>query len=832
MNMKNFPFQKALHKTMSIALLASLAVPGAASAAGVGELSRSTTDKLDQKRYVAAGDRAYVIGSTAGGFEPMGWHIRGEMGGVWAHPIKLLDGYWFGLNGQWLPAATRYTTDTGFVKMEYPEVNGLKVTRTEFAPEGMSVVLIGLTLQPSKTFSKTSVKLTMDVRSELMPAYPWGWSKPENAKQFNGKDEAAYDAKSGVLTFKETGKDWYAKVGAKQLPAEGKTGEDFWGPVTEKEGYLEYGNGTGGRLDWNVTFTDQQAKTIWFAVAGSNLSETDASKTLQEALKHPQKLLQDKIKNRKALLGKSVVNLPDQLLEDAFNWGKLNMADLRRTVENAQIRDTREGTAYPEVIATVPKLTGIGAGFPDYPWYFGTDGAYTAYPLVVSGQFDTAMEHLRTIRDVSKIVNGDTGKVIHELMTDGSVYYGTNQSKGNTNETAQFATAVDLIWKWTGDNAFRDEMYDFVKAGMRYVMSQLDQDKDGWPEGLGMVERDGMGMEKLDVTVYTMQAMQALERMAEGKGDLPTAAWAKETAQTMKNRFELAWWMEGQSVYADSLCNDGDQVSADRTQREGLTNVCTQPDQQLQQRHWITATPMETGLASAEHAHAALDQLESETFTGPTGLYHTGMSGGPQGKGELKVWSLPNSVMAAGEANYGRLGENQALKYMKTIASEIDVEMPGALTEILPSPEYDPFVDFRDRAMFMQAWSSYGVQWPVIHNMLGIVPDAPAKQITVIPHVPASWPDLSVDQLQVGTSLIRAAASHEGDTYTTEVALPSDWKLTIGHILPHNAKVASVTLNGKAIPNYQVTDTAKGREVHLPVQNTKSATLVVTTAAN
>jgi hypothetical protein len=27
-----------------------------------------------------------------GTFPPLGWHTKGEMGGVWMHPIKLLDG--------------------------------------------------------------------------------------------------------------------------------------------------------------------------------------------------------------------------------------------------------------------------------------------------------------------------------------------------------------------------------------------------------------------------------------------------------------------------------------------------------------------------------------------------------------------------------------------------------------------------------------------------------------------------------------------------------------------------------------------------------------------
>src|SRR5215218_3724332 len=71
---------------------------------------RSAATDLESKRYVAAGDRAYVIGSEDGRFPPMGWHIRGEMGGVWAHPIKLLDGYWFALDGQWIPQASKFTT--------------------------------------------------------------------------------------------------------------------------------------------------------------------------------------------------------------------------------------------------------------------------------------------------------------------------------------------------------------------------------------------------------------------------------------------------------------------------------------------------------------------------------------------------------------------------------------------------------------------------------------------------------------------------------------------------------------------------------------------------
>ena len=786
-------------------------------------------DKLAQKRYVAAGDRAYVIGSEDGRFPPMGWHIRGEMGGVWAHPIKLLDGYWFALNDKWIPQASRFTTGAGYVQMQFPQTDGLNVTRTEFSPDGSPVVLVGLTLQNPDSTSK-SVNLTMDARSEIMAAYPWGWTTP-NAKEFNRPDEGSYNRSTGTLTFKEAKKPWYAALRASVVPNQGIVNSASWGPVTEDEraGYLENGNGTGGSLRWKLSVGGGQEKTLWVAVAGSHTSQSEATGALSGALNDPDSLLSQKVNSRLALLNKTKVDLPDeeQQLQDAFDWGKLNMADLTRTVKDMKVRDVDEGRAYPPAQGTISSATGIGAGFPDYPWYFGTDGAYTAYPLLVSGQWDTIEKHLRTIRDVSRIVNGSTGKVVHEVVTDGSVYWGANDDPGNTNETAQFATAVEQTWRWTGDNGFRDQMYPFIVDGMRYITSKgcpvgdpelnqspegtCDNDEDGWPEGYGMVERTGMGEEKLDNTAYTWRALRALEAMARSKGDFATMTWAAGKADRMEANFDAAWWMANMNLYADSLEN---------------------PDnKQLQQKHWINATPMEVLLAPQNRATAALNTLESSTFTGSCGLFHTGVGGGPTGAGELKCWTLPTSVMAVAEANYGRLGDKQAPFYMKSIANQLDLEMPGALPEISPSPEYDPFVDFRERAMFMQAWSSYGIQWPVIHHFLGIRPNVPAGSLSVVPDVPDDWPGLSVKNLQVGGGTVAASASHEGNSYTTKVETSVAGELTIGHTLPADAVVQSVTLDGEqvAVEDYDVVDTTRGREVRIETSTGGPHELVVTT---
>jgi hypothetical protein len=66
--------------------LALVAAPAAARAPML-----SVSQRLDDRRYVAAGTRAYVLGTEDGGFPAMGFHTRGEMGGIWTPPLKLLD---------------------------------------------------------------------------------------------------------------------------------------------------------------------------------------------------------------------------------------------------------------------------------------------------------------------------------------------------------------------------------------------------------------------------------------------------------------------------------------------------------------------------------------------------------------------------------------------------------------------------------------------------------------------------------------------------------------------------------------------------------------------
>jgi hypothetical protein len=145
--------------------------PPASADAGRGGLSEQS--RLADRRFVAIGDRAYEVGAEDARYPATGWHIRGEMGGFWSPPIKLLDGLWFAVDGQWL-SASRFTSGRGFVTMDLAGPGGLQVRRTDVVPDGARATLVGLTFSgPARR-----LELSVDAHSELLSAYPWGWTTP------------------------------------------------------------------------------------------------------------------------------------------------------------------------------------------------------------------------------------------------------------------------------------------------------------------------------------------------------------------------------------------------------------------------------------------------------------------------------------------------------------------------------------------------------------------------------------------------------------------------------------------------------------------------------
>ncbi|HZC39874.1 MAG TPA: hypothetical protein VE343_04310 [Streptosporangiaceae bacterium] len=852
----------ALALTVGPASAPAAATPGNGSAASPAPgLARSpelsVTSRLSDRREVAAGTRAYSIGFEDGRFYANGWHTTGEMGGIWTPPVKLLDGVWFGLDGQWIGPATRFSSGRGYTRYDLPATAGLGVQRTDFVPDGRRGALFGLTISnpgPARTAT-----LTVDAHSELMGQYPWGFTGVTPNANDNIPDHGAFDGRD--LVFSDDGAlpgapahHYAALVGMVAKPASGTIGDQFWGPQpghrctgTEPGAPADpkpsacddgpFGRGTGGELNYRVSLPAGASKTVWLGVAGSDTGLTEAQQQLQQELVDPAGQLAAKVASRTRIAQQTSLSLPgDPSVQQAIDWGKQNLADLTHSARNLQVRWTNQGSQFPAPMGTVPSATWIGAGYPDYPWIFGTDGEYTAFAAVSVGQFQAIEDHLRALRDISDILNNRSGVVVHESVSDGSIWYGhdsqTNGSNDfNTDETVKFPSAVALVWRWTGDNKFRDEMYDFTIRNLRYVASKLDANHDGWPEGSGNVERTGMGPEKLDVGVYFIRGLYDLADMARSKHDTATYNWAVNQANDLLSRFDGTWWFPSAMQYADSM-----------------------NDTRLFQQYWIGQTPMEAelhvngqtvaGLAPFDHGSTALAGRENDCYSGTPpfnpGLFHTGCQGPPSGQGEKIVGNLNTSIQAIGEGNYGRLGPGQQGRYLHALAETMlgepatggtPDEQPGAMPETFPSPDQGANIDrcWTCRSMFMQAWGNYGTMWAVVHQWLGVRPDLGNGMLTVVPQVPQGQTTVRGRDILLGNGSADVLATHTGSTYSTQLDVSPSLRtaVVIGHTLPRGTTPATVMLDGQAVHDYQVRQTNRGTEVTVPA-GTGLHTLTIT----
>ena len=430
-----------------------LLVPATAGAAP--ELSVS--DRLQDRREVTAGTRAYSVGFQDGRFYANGWHITGEMGGIWAPPLKLADGLWFGVDDQWVGPATKFTSGRGYTRYDLPPRS-----RPEPAPHRLRPgrpprgAVRARARQPRPGAPKT-VTVKVDVHSELLGAYPWGFDDVVPNAKDNLADRAAYE--DGALVFTDKGTlpggephDYAMLAGSDRRPAGGRDRPGPLGPAAGQAAARRptrsppsacddgpFGNGTGGQLRYRVTVKPRDAR---------------------DRLDRRRRLGQGPRRGAPRTRRRAARPRPPARAEGRVARGARRSARSSTCPATASCRRRSTGASRTSPTSPRPRptcgsasstrasstrrrsprcasATFVGAGYPDYPWMFATDGEYTAFASVAVGQFEAIKEHLLALRDISDALNARSGKVAHEVVTDGSVWFGANTDPGNTDESVE-----------------------------------------------------------------------------------------------------------------------------------------------------------------------------------------------------------------------------------------------------------------------------------------------------------------------------------------------------------------------------------------------------------
>ena len=163
---------------LSLLLAATTALPlqaqGDSAAPAMAGLS--SHGRTGSKPYVTAGTRTYVIGTQDGNFPDLGEHLPGEMGGVWLHPIKLIDGFQATVseaNGREaaLSTAVDFTTYPYGNRFDYgPQLDSLEAERFQFSPDGRAGFVVQYELRNTAGRAR-ALTFELAVKTDLRPVW-------------------------------------------------------------------------------------------------------------------------------------------------------------------------------------------------------------------------------------------------------------------------------------------------------------------------------------------------------------------------------------------------------------------------------------------------------------------------------------------------------------------------------------------------------------------------------------------------------------------------------------------------------------------------------------
>lgn len=732
--------------------------------------------------FVAAGDRVYIVGHQDGSFPPLGWHIKGEMGGIWNHPIKLMDGF-----------EAQLITDLGVLPLEnaspftnYPYANkhtytfeneGLLIERVQFVPDGKQGILVQFILKNNGE-DNFEGEFNFVGHSNLRPTW-----LGERSNMIDSKDSGSFEESHWVV--KDSINPWYTVFGSDQSPLSSETLSDSLKP-----------NGASHSLTYAVTIPAKSETTLNFSIAGSYHSKEEAISTFFDILTNHHAMATEKKLRYEQLAQQSKLTIPDKQLQETFEWLKYNCDWLVRTV--------------PEI------GTGIGAGIADYPWWFGVDSEYALKGYMAVGQDDIVEQTIQLLDSVSMVINGN-GRILHEMSTNGVVF-----NEGNINETPQFASLIWEIYKWNGDKTFLEKYFPTIQKGLKWLLEANDADNNLFPDGFGMMEIHGLDSEMIDVASYTQRAFSDAALMALELDQPELAKEYQEVADELTEKINTEFWSETFGSYADFIGTDAQAltliedalVRADTlnkpwaveelkaTRQEILKTPSNKARPFVLYHNWVVNTPMEMGIADSTKAITALDNAKK--FTNPFGVFVTGIDrdesagedeGSFQGSKVFSytgaVMTLPTGVQAVAENNYGR--PDQALDYLKRMSRSFSYALPGSIYEV--SPDY---------GMMTQAWNIYAFAVPIVNQFFGIKPMAHQKTIIIEPQMPSGWDNASLENVKIGNNLISVWHSTSENGHQIKITQNQpDWKIRV--VLPDDdytvqeGKPQTETKNGKTV---------------------------------
>jgi glycogen debranching enzyme len=438
--------------------------------------------------------------------------------------------------------------------------------------------------------------------------------------------------------------------------------------------------------------------------------------------------------------------------------------------------------------------TYMAAGTPWFDTLFGRDSVITSFETMALSPA-IARASLRALgrlqgAEVDPHRDEQPGKILHELRqgemartgeTPFSRYYGSIDS------TPLYLMLAAEYWLWTADHRLLSDLKPALDAALRWTTEHGDRDGDGYLEyhresedgllnqgwkdsGDAIAAHDGRlarpPIALVEVQGYLHAAKMGLARLAEDRGDAPTAERLRAEARTLRARFNRDFWMEAAGTYALAL--DGTKQQVD--------SVSSNPGHAL----WA-------GIVPASRARQVAERLMKPDMFGGWGVRTLSAlepTFNPLGYHVGSVWPHDNAITAMGLKRYGFEVElNQLATALFEVAQRYDYfRLPELFcgTERTAQGAPVPY----PVACRPQAWAAGSIPM-ILTAILGLRPDAPRGHLYIVkPQLPPWLDRVQIRNLRIGAATVdllyelrnrRTQVSVLGSTGRLQVTMVNRW---------------------------------------------------------
>ena len=427
--------------------------------------------------------------------------------------------------------------------------------------------------------------------------------------------------------------------------------------------------------------------------------------------------------------------------------------------------------------ATAGRLPAAGI-----PWYvapFGRDSIWTSQ-MALMIEPDVARDTLLVLAALQAKADdpwrdAERGKILHELrrgelagagIIPHTPYYGT------VDATPLFLILAAAYLRWTGDLATLTALRPALDAALTWIDDFGDLDGDGFieykcrsPAGLlqqgwkdshdSIMHADGRPAEGpialVEAQAYVYLAKTEIADVYDAFGDTNRGAALRREAQTLRERFDAAFWDAREEVYVLALDGRKRQVrSVASNQAHALYCGIATPGKAALVAQRLMAPDMFSGWG--------LRTLSADSPAYNPMSYHNG-----------SVWPHDNAIAAAGLKRYGH--SSAATRIARAMLDVGERSTDGRLPELFCGFDRGPArvpVAY-PVACVPQAWAAV-TPFLLLQSLLGIQADARAGALSVDhPVLPDGVSRIDLHSLRVGNATV--SLSFRNDRGVTGFAL-------------------------------------------------------------